>query len=185
MSPGEKVCMRVKPRELMACADVLRVAGVDIQGVSLSSLVRLALNVLVESAIKEKRIPDRTGFEYNELLTPFKRANIRTKVQVGQTIALGELHRAAADLPNALGSLPDGQLTNDEIATARSRTEAALRADGKSEREIKSIMGGGKRVDPRIFRRNELRAKSEADPANMSTAEFRELRRLDRDLASA
>ena len=183
MTPGERISMRVKPRELMASVDILKAVGVDIQGVSVSELVRLAFNVLVESAIKNKQIPERDGFEYTELLAPFKRANLRTKVAVGQTIALAELHRAAAGLPPAFGSLPQPTtvLTDGEIEASRARTRAMLKADGKSDAQISKILPH-KRVDPRKLRYDELRFRSEQDAANMSQREIKELRKLERDL---
>lgn len=184
MSPGEKVWMRVKPRELMACVDVLRAAGVDINGVGVSGLVRLALAVLIESAVKAKQIPDREGFEYLELITPFKRANIRTKVQVGHAIRMAELERESIDKPTALGVLPAGKLTQAEVEASRARTVRALAEDDPQaaaslDRKLR------RRVDPRILRRDELRFKSEQDPANMSQKEFKELNKLTRELAAA
>jgi len=163
----------------MACADVLRLAGVDISGVSLSSMVRLALNVLIETAIKDGRVPRRDGFEYEQLLMPYKRSNIKTKVQVGQVLAHADKLRQGADMTMALGTLPGGELTDEG-----SKAAAKLRQQLSAEREAHGAHSAYKR-DPRSLRRDELKFRSEQDPANMSAAEFRELRKLQKELAHA
>lgn len=176
----------------MACADVLRLAGVDISGVSLSSCVRLALNILIETAIKHGRIPKRDGFEYEQLLAPYKRSNIKTKVQVGQVLAKADMLRVGADMPVALSTLPESdELTEEEIQATRERTLRALEADDpKAAARLRRDLRGGegtsrKRVDPRTLRRDELKFRSEQDPANMTSAEFRELRRLQTELGGS
>lgn len=164
MTPGEKVWIRVKPTELVGCVDVLAAAGVDVAGMSLSAMVRCALNILIESALAAGTIPRRDGYDYLNVIAPFKRANLRTKVQVGHTISLAENLRQGEDRTIALGTLPRprGSVVNGESALV--------------QRE------GRNRLKGRI---QELQFKAANDPANMSPAEFKELRDLKAKAATA
>jgi len=168
MTPGEKVAMRVKPGELMACVDVLEAAGVSVLGMSLSSMVRCALNILVQSALDAGSIPKRDGFDYNERIAPFKRANLRTKVQVGRTISMAEKYRAGDDATVALGRLPTpaAEMSEEERQDHDARVQQLL----AGERAAKPKRGQG--------RLQELAMKATVDPANMSPAEFKELKQL-------
>jgi len=164
--------MRVRPGELMACVDVLEAAGVQVNGLSLSGMVRCALNVLIQSALDAGSIPKRDGFDYNERIAPFKRASLATKVQVGHTLALAEKYRAGDDMSVALGRLPEVLVVTEE--ERRVRAAAAKRGEDPvaalSEHRMKRDRVGGRLA--------ELAQKANTDPANMTPSEFKELKQL-------
>jgi len=175
MTPGEKVAMRVKPGELMACVDVLEAAGVSVSGMSLSSMVRCALNILVQSAIDAGSIPKRDGFDYNERIAPFKRANLRTKVQIGRTISMAEKYRAGDDATVALGRLPTPL---EPLEISEGERSARLAAAKRGEDPVTAGAQFRMKRDRVGGRMAELAQKANTDPANMTPSEFKELKQL-------
>ena len=192
MIHGEVVRMRLNPEELMACADVIKASGVQVDNMSLSLMCRVALMILVRSAMEQGQIEKRDGFDYSRIIEPYKRAPAKIRVRVAHTLNLAEMQRAALDMPTQLGVLPLKQaplaVTEEDKARSRTAVEQALQADGQSDEQIARTLGKKNvraRVDPRKLRFDELRFKSEQSPENMEAREFKELRKLGRELGES
>jgi len=167
-TPGEVVKIRVHTTDVMACVDVLEAAEVSVPNMSLAQVVRVALSILCESARKQGIVPRRDGFDYTSMIAPFRRASLPAKVQVGHDILLAEKLRQGEDKTIALGTLPTGQrLAQGEVASE---------APPERPRLVREKSKG---------RIQELQLKATNDPANMTPAEFRELRELKQRAASA
>lgn len=190
---GERVNIRVKPQEMMSCVDVCTLAQVDMQGVSLSETVRLALGILIEAARKAEIIPTRDGFEYSTMVEPIRRANIRRKVQVGQTMSFAELKRMSLDMPSAAHAieLSDPSRPSEaekDLIRKRARDKLAANAAAGSG-PIASTIAQRTLARPPVgrgltLRLAELEFKAKADPTNFGPREQDELTRLRRAAAA-
>ena len=174
MIHGEVVRMRLNPEELMACADVIKASGVQVDNMSLSLMCRVALMILVRSAMEQGQIEKRDGFDYSRIIEPYKRAPAKIRVRVAHTLNLAEMQRAALDMPTQLGVLP---LKQAPLAVTEEDKARSARTLGK-----KNVRA---RVDPRKLRFDELKFKSEQSPENMEAREFKELRKLGRELGES
>lgn len=195
MSPGEVVKIRVLPREIQACAAIVRAVAPTVQNLSLAQVVRIGLSTLVESAIKAGAIKEPDPFDYERDTSPYRRGSLARKVVTSQVMLSAQKQRASTDMPIALfGALPtpakDAPLTQEEITATRERTLALIEQDdprtaAKLRRELAGAKASAvhKRIDPRKLRYDELKFRSEQDPANVSREEFKEMRRLQRELA--
>lgn len=86
MRAGQVVRIRVAPKDCLSVIDVLQKAGINTTGMSFSSVVSLALSSLLEGIRKGGVIPDRDGFEFQEMMQPYLN-NAHTR-KVGITNAI-------------------------------------------------------------------------------------------------
>jgi hypothetical protein len=70
----------------MAVVDVIKTAGVYVPGMSFSSAVSLALSSLLQTMKDHGVIPDRTGFEYNEVMSAFAQGRNGRKLEINKAI---------------------------------------------------------------------------------------------------
>lgn len=82
MKPGVVVQIRVPPADVMSCIDLVKKANLITQGMSIAEVVRLALSGLCGGARKAGLIPQRDGFEFNEMIQPFRTWGQARKLQI-------------------------------------------------------------------------------------------------------
>lgn len=87
--------------------DVIEAAGLKVEGMSFPAMVSLALGSLLQTMRDQQVIPDRSGFEYNEMMAPYhgQRSNKR-KLEISDTI-----HRAGSAIKAKGLSKPAPELT--------------------------------------------------------------------------
>lgn len=71
-TPGLVVSVRINPTDAMSVIDILDAVGVPKENLSFAQGTKIALSSLLESARQAGTIPRREGFEYLEMLAPFK-----------------------------------------------------------------------------------------------------------------
>jgi hypothetical protein len=86
MKPGQIARVRVNPTDCMAVVDVIKTAGVYVPGMSFSSAVSLALSSLLQTMKDHGIIPDRTGFEYGEIMSAFAQGRNGRKLEINKAI---------------------------------------------------------------------------------------------------
>lgn len=79
MKAGRVVHIRVSPKDCMGCIDVLQKNGIIVRGTSFPQVVSMALKSLLNTVRGVGVIPDRDGFEYNEMMEPFADPNNRER----------------------------------------------------------------------------------------------------------
>jgi hypothetical protein len=65
--PGEVVSIRVNPTDIMSVIDLCDSIGVDKNKFSFPAMVSLALSSMLQAMREQKIIPERDGFEYNDI----------------------------------------------------------------------------------------------------------------------
>jgi len=187
--------MRLTPQELTSCAAIVKAAGVELPGgTSLSGMARAAVNVLINSAIQCKLIPEPSGWEGVSEYMQYKRSY--TPAQKGKTaygFQMDQLRRMQAGMtPVNFGAALEPLVITDE--DRRRNAEAVKRAlmsgvvddepGATSPRPTTNARNARirKRIDPRKLRFDELKFKSENNAENMEPREFKEMRRLAREL---
>ena len=72
MKPGRTVHIRINPKDCMSCVDVVLRAGYNPGPMSFAQVVSSTLSVVLESLRNNSIIPDRQGFEYADIMSPWK-----------------------------------------------------------------------------------------------------------------
>lgn len=111
MRPGEVVSLRLNPLDCMAIVDMLKIGGVDTEGISFSQAVATVVQSMLESARIQAVIPVRDGFDYMEVMRPFSRKK-KGPAKGGIIAAMGQIkagmHTAqAAGMRIATASVDD------------------------------------------------------------------------------
>jgi len=150
MKAGRVVRMRVSPKDAMAVADVCKAHAMPAMGFSQS--VSYTLAVLLETARTAGMIPERDGFEYNELMQQFlpstqgqgRKLAITKQVELaGSSFGVNGLRQPVQ--PEQQSSLPSVPVSNRVDAPVTPRpTEAGKRLAGL-QREWASDMTGAAR----------------------------------------
>ena len=97
MKPGRVVTMRVNSKDCMGVVDVLDKVGAYTPGMSFAQAVSIALASLLETVRTAGALPERTGFEYLEMMQRFPTDRRRGKAMaIAEAI---ELHRAEGNIP--------------------------------------------------------------------------------------
>lgn len=82
MKAGKVVSLRVNPKNCLTVLDVCRELGVNPSaGYSFGQLVSIALSSLLETVRQQAIVPERTGFEYSEMMKPFEEPSKRAFAQ--------------------------------------------------------------------------------------------------------
>ena len=119
MNAGEVVHIRVSPQDVMTAIDIIDLSQLNTLGMSLASVVKWAMVFAFESLRRNGTVPERTGFEYEQMVRRFS-ASRASKAAVGQALSMMEAQLQASDrgmkLPDglAISQLFSGQLTEDE-----------------------------------------------------------------------
>jgi hypothetical protein len=181
MKPGGTFNIRLLPREIMVCVAITRLVmekrSTEIQNMSLAQAIRIALTELCEAAVTSGVVPAPDEYNYLEEIAQFRRASasrqgMAAAVQIGQTVLQAQLERVHSGGTAAFGKLQVGEPPEPQDSGA---VEA---------RRLRAEMAQPRRRDPRALRYDELRFRSEQDPANMSAGEFREMKKLARALGA-
>lgn len=160
MKAGEVVKIRVSPKDVMTAIDLVQGAGLVVTGMSLAEVVRLAMSGLMQRARETGAAPNRDGFEYMQMLAPFKQGDPhvkndvhhRQRALIAQKQARAEQEREAMDMP------PLGSIVSKQVQITHNIQQAK---------------------DPRKHTRfKELVFKRRADQLNFSEAEQAELDQL-------
>ena len=69
--PGRVIYIRVNPSDCMSCIDVVKKAGMNLQGASFSMIASAALSSSLESFRQNGIIPTRQGFEYLDMMKEY------------------------------------------------------------------------------------------------------------------
>jgi len=86
MKAGNVVSIRVNPTDCMAVVDVIKKTGVYTPGMSFAQMVSLALSGVLQTLRDTQLIPDREGWEYNELVGPYINKQNGRKLEVTKVI---------------------------------------------------------------------------------------------------
>jgi len=97
----------------MAAVDVVRKLGLVTSGISFAQVVSLALSAALESLRRNGTLPTREGFEFSELLQPFKYDNPRHR---GRKLDITQLVQSEAGL--VAPPVPTEMPTEFELAQA-------------------------------------------------------------------
>ncbi len=63
----------------MACIDVCQAIGMSMQNMSFAQVVKIALASCLESMRQNNVIPTRSGFEYSDMMHPFKELDFHNR----------------------------------------------------------------------------------------------------------
>jgi hypothetical protein len=136
MKTGEVVHIRVRPQDVMGAIDLIRATPIYTPGMSLASVIAWAFMYSMEAMRANGIIPKRDGFEYNEMLSPFKgmakydRARrSATSIQLGKAVSELEINDTQLHIPAAASSADSSSADSSEnsSASARSNIPSALR----------------------------------------------------------
>lgn len=141
LRPGIVSSIRVNPKDCMSVIDVMEKAGVNIQGMSFSGMVSLALSSLLENCRTQNLIPTRDGFEFTEMVGPYLSQSHAKKVHVtkaigniGSEIKAPVIEQPKAQIKEFVQQKPVDPLTAAEQHAARVRlTELCRKKDMAGE----------------------------------------------------
>lgn len=195
MVPGEVVKVRVRPLDVLGCIDVCRKAGYSpAPGTSLAQIVKSALVILLGSARAANSIPERSGFEYAQMVEPYKQASHGRKVQMGHILGLAEFGAAAADRTaphHQSGTIPFA--TNVEHPNLIDPREQAVRFPrARSSPQVQGFMEEAQKGNApsandvkwgkKMRAWNELDIRAEHDPGNMLPDDWKRYTELSKEL---
>lgn len=109
---GKSISLRVNPRDCLSVLDIAEAVGIPTTSASFSALVSLAFSSLIETARKNGIIPDRDGFEYSEMMTPFEDRSHKRKLMFSDAmVGIGSRMHA----PAAPGRMSVADLRNEPV----------------------------------------------------------------------
>lgn len=114
---GRIVRIRVNPQDCMGCVDLLNQLGVLEEGTSFATVVSNALYQLLSLARDNEIIPTRDGFEYMEMMEPFKdqpHLDRTRKVRITKEFKFAQRPRM-----ETLGAAPSGATSSEGITNIK------------------------------------------------------------------
>ena len=116
MKPGQVVHVRISPQDCLACVDIVKAIGINTTNMSFALVVKIALASCLESMRQNNVIPKRTGFEFTDMMAPFKEFRAQrqaSKLHAARIIdSIGDKFQPPAIVP-----------TNPELERVRSRMD--------------------------------------------------------------
>ena len=88
MKPGKVLTLRVRPEDILTAFDIVAQTGAAPQNYSLATIVNSALGISFATLRKLNLVPEREGFEYNEVLNSWNAARAARSVQLENTTLL-------------------------------------------------------------------------------------------------
>lgn len=73
MRPSKTLSIRIRPSDFMAALDILEKCNVSYYNTSMAQVIHLAMGIAFNTMRQTGIIPERDGFEYNEMLTRWKK----------------------------------------------------------------------------------------------------------------
>lgn len=147
--------VRMNPQEVMSCIDCVNAVGADMEGMSLSAVVKRGISIALQTLRSSEVIPTRDGFEYEQMIAPYEGLTRVQKIKVGHKLVMEDQQRQAMDIPP-----PSLHTKVDPRVASITPQEARL-----------------------TRRRGELLLKQNADPDNFDGNEAAELDRISRQLS--
>lgn len=158
MRTGTVVSIRVNPTDCMAVVDLVNKVGVYQAGMSFSSAVSAALASALQSLRDAGLLPERIGFEYNELMAQFPKERSARKLAIerslhidSDTVRASVLLKAPStperseDTPSQLTgdtiSVLAEQVARDRLALLYDKKEAGVVLGVELEAEYNQLMG--------------------------------------------
>lgn len=86
MRAGVVATLRVNPKDCMSVIDVLARAGVNTKDMSFPAMVSLALSAMMQGLREQQVIPDRSGFEYLDMMQPYLNGRNAKKLEITKSI---------------------------------------------------------------------------------------------------
>jgi len=134
----------------MSCIDAVNAVNAGMQGMSLSSVISRGIAITLHTLRSEKILPDRDGFEYNDMIAPYTNLTRVEKIKTGHEIVMQRQRDEATDAPQPHLHRAEPKLSDAE-----------------------------KRQRTRMFNRiRELEMRKEADPLNWKPEHEREYSKL-------
>jgi hypothetical protein len=156
-SIGIVVRLRVPPRDVMSCIDCVQAAKAEMTGMSISAVIRRGMSIAMGTLRSNKVIPERDGYEYEQMVAPYDCRTGAEKITAGHLMVIADQNAEINDTP-----VPT-------LSTQTNRT-----------------VGGSIVVTPREARLNrekiELLFRQEQDPLNFDEADQKKLEGISREL---
>lgn len=130
MKPGHVTSIRVSPKNCMAVIDLLRMADVPTDGMSFASAVSRALDLSLTGLIKAGQLPERTGFEYSEMMAPFGLGTASVHARNAQTGRVARMFEVSQAAENPAPIAIPGELNKED-----------------AKRKLRELLGRHERAD--------------------------------------
>lgn len=104
------VRIRVSPKDCMSVVDAARLVGVPPERYSMSALTSLVLSSLLEVHRKSGLIPERSGFEYSEMMEPFRNRKGALRQKMTEV-----LYRGSVPTDEGISSTGGEERTEEEL----------------------------------------------------------------------
>lgn len=120
MKYGEVVSVRLSPEDVMAAVDIVRNSPAYTPGMGLAQVVKWAMVYAFEALRQSGAVPRRDGFEYAEMVKPFKqdsKVSRQRRGAVGYGMQLVERQSHALDTPLKLPTQLEPQPQQEEFNT--------------------------------------------------------------------
>lgn len=152
MRPGEVVQIRVNPTDCMAVVDLIDATGTYQAGMSFSSAVSAALASAFQTLRDGGLLPERAGFEYNEMMQKFPKMRNARKLAIANSLhSSSDIVRPALQLatvapepveatPNPLSATIDMQVKRDRLQVLYERKELGVVLSVEELEEFNSLM---------------------------------------------
>jgi len=93
MKAGFVARIRVNPRDCLSILDVVQRAGVNVDGMSFSSITSLAVSSMLQAFRKHGVIPDGDGFDFERRMAPFAHGrSTYNKREIAEALYVGAAH---------------------------------------------------------------------------------------------
>lgn len=86
LKAGVVVSLRVNPKDCMSVVDVMGRTGLISPGMSFSAMCSLTLSSLLETMRQQGHLPDRSGFEFSELVGPYMTGKNTKRIAAAKAI---------------------------------------------------------------------------------------------------
>ena len=157
-SVGFVAKIRLSPRDVMSCIDCVNAVHAEMQGMSLSATIKRGIAIALETLRASKVLPERDGFEYNDMIETYSGISKVEKIAAGHKMVMQDQRNEQMDV----------------------RTSAIMR-ESRYEPTKEEIIRGNKRK--RLDRqRTELLFKKKADPDNWTRAEQKRLEGIEEEI---
>ena len=138
MKPGQVVHVRISPQDCLACVDIVKAIGINTTNMSFALVVKIALASCLESMRQNNVIPKRGGFEFADMMAPFKEFREQrqaSKLHAARIIdSIGEKFQPPAIVP-ADPKLERITARMDELAFKREQDEMNFTREDQQEWE--------------------------------------------------
>lgn len=114
MKPGRVIKIRVNPRDCMTAVDIVSQTGDMPRGISFAQVVSVAMSTAFNTLREHDIVPKREGFEYSQMMEPFKdqpHLDRARKLAITKAFELAAPQHAPLPLP----ATPAAPVTTDKV----------------------------------------------------------------------